>query len=73
MQIQADIFGTPIERLAIRDAAALGVAISAGAALGMWDKSGADHMRKIDKTFTPQWSQDQREEFFSNWKQAFYL
>ncbi|MDF1685887.1 MAG: FGGY family carbohydrate kinase [Parvibaculaceae bacterium] len=73
MQIQADIFGTPIERLAIRDAAALGVAISAGTALGMWDKSGADHMRKIDKTFTPQWSQDQREEFFSNWKQAFYL
>ncbi|MBL1234625.1 MAG: hypothetical protein COB70_003150, partial [Rhodobiaceae bacterium] len=60
-------------RLAIRDAAALGVAISVGAALGMWDESGADHMRKIDKTFTPQWSQDQREDFFSNWKQTFNL
>ncbi len=68
MQIQADVLGTPVERLEIADASALGAAIGAGIGAGLWR---ADHMatlRRINRTFVPQLSDDEREGRFAQWR-----
>ena len=70
MQIQADILGLPVERHAVAEATALGAAICAGETAGLWDAEMGASLRRIDKTFEPQWSDDQRESFFENWCKA---
>lgn len=70
MQIQADILGLPVERHAVAEATALGAAICAGETAGMWDAEKGASLRQVDRTFEPQWSDDQRESFFDNWRRA---
>jgi glycerol kinase len=70
MQIQADILGLPVERHAVAEATALGAAICAGETAGMWDAEIGASLRQVDRTFEPQWSDDQRESFFDNWRRA---
>ena len=67
MQIQADILGLPIERNAVAEATALGAAICAGETAGMWDAEMGANLRRVDRIFEPQWSEDQRETFFQDW------
>jgi glycerol kinase len=68
MQIQADVLGLPIERLAIPEATALGAAIGAGSAVGLWDLQTARFQRHIDRTFLPSWSNDEREGRYDTWR-----
>jgi glycerol kinase len=70
MQIQADILGLPVERHAVAEATALGAAICAGETAGMWDAEMGASLRRTDRIFEPQWSDDQRESFFDNWRKA---
>jgi glycerol kinase len=70
MQIQADILGLPVERHAVTEATALGAAICAGETAGMWNAEMGASLRRVDRTFEPQWSDDQRESFFGNWRRA---
>ena len=70
MQIQADILGMPVERHAVAEATALGAAICAGETAGMWDVEMGASLRRPDKIFEPQWSDDHRETFFENWRKA---
>jgi glycerol kinase len=70
MQIQADILGLPVERHAVAEATALGAAICAGETAGLWDAEMGASLRRTDRIFEPQWSQDQRETFFDNWRKA---
>ena len=70
MQIQADILGLPVERHAVAEATALGAAICAGETAGMWDAKMGASLRRTDRIFEPQWSDDQRESFFDNWRKA---
>ncbi|MEH6571127.1 MAG: FGGY-family carbohydrate kinase [Halioglobus sp.] len=70
MQIQADVLGLPVERHAVAEATALGAAICAGETAGLWDAEMGASLRRTDKIFEPQWSDDQRETFFDNWCKA---
>lgn len=70
MQIQADVLGIPIERLAIPEASALGAAICAGEGAGLWDAQRIAANRRVDRTFEPQVSNDNREARFLHWRRA---
>jgi glycerol kinase len=70
MQIQADALGQPVERMAPIEATAFGAAILAGQAEGVWGPDAVDQLRKIDRTFEPTWSAEEREERFDNWRKA---
>jgi len=70
MQIQADTLGQPVERMAPIEATAFGAAILAGQAEGVWGPDAVDQLRKIDRTFEPTWSAEEREERFNNWRKA---
>ncbi len=69
MQLQADVLGEPLERLAISDAAALGAAICAGEGAGLWDAEQMAATRRVDRTFDPGISDDEREGRFAQWRE----
>ena len=66
MQVQADVLGVPIERLAIPEASALGAAICALLAIGSTDV--ASIARPIDRTFEPHLAVDEREVRYDRWR-----
>ena len=68
MQLHADVMGIAVERLAFSEATALGAAIGAGIGAGLWSADhGAAH-RRIDRTFEPRISADEREARFAQWQ-----
>jgi glycerol kinase len=51
--------------------AALGASYLAGLGVGFWDsQEELERQWKVEKTFTPLMSGDQREELYRNWKRA---
>jgi glycerol kinase len=71
MQFQADILGVPVQRPAITETTALGAAYLAGLAVGYWDSPEAlETQWRIDRTFEPSMSADQRESLYHDWKRA---
>lgn len=72
MQIQADVLGQPVERMAPREATAFGAAVLAGQAAGLWDDDAPARLRRTDRLFEPAWSEDEREERFRTWHGACY-
>ncbi len=68
MQIQADVLGTPVERLAIAEASALGAAVGAGVGAGLWPIDHGAALRRIDRTFEPALSTDETEGRFAKWR-----
>ena len=70
MQIQADVLGRPVERMVPLEATAFGAALLAGEACGVWEPWSSAKMRRADRVFEPQWSEDQREERFAWWRKA---
>jgi glycerol kinase len=71
MQMQADILGIPVIRPMVIETTALGAAYAAGLAIGFWKNIGdLKHHWKIDRTWEPKWSADQRESGYSGWKKA---
>lgn len=72
MQTQADISGIPVDRPAMRETTALGAAIAAGLATGVWKQLDdlTEVNRKDRKVFQPQVSQNQSAKMFRKWNQA---
>lgn len=71
MQFQADILNVPVVRVKIEELSALGSAFIAGLALGLWDSlDKLITLREIDRTFTPNMEQEERERLYEGWKQA---
>ncbi|MDQ2904835.1 MAG: glycerol kinase GlpK [Chloroflexota bacterium] len=71
MQFQADILGVPVQRPKIAETTALGAAYLAGLATGFWrDQAEVAAYWSVDRTFEPQMSVDQREQFYADWKRA---
>jgi glycerol kinase len=70
IQLQANILGRPIERMSPLEATAYGAALLAGEACGMWEPWSTNNVRRTDRVFEPQWSDEQREERFQWWKKA---
>ena len=68
MQIQADVLGTPVERLAVAEATALGAAIGAGIGAGFWPADHGATLRRVDRTFEPHVSADETEGRFAQWR-----
>ncbi len=71
LQFQADILGIPVERPVITETTCLGAAYSAGLAVGYWDSiEEISKFWKIDRSFEPAISEDEREERCFNWNRA---
>jgi glycerol kinase len=71
MQMQADILGVPVSRPVVAETTALGAAYAAGLAVGFWKTT--DELRENwneSKRWSPQWTQEQRDEGYAKWKKA---
>jgi glycerol kinase len=72
MQIQSDILGIEVDRPLMRETTALGSAIAAGMAVGVW--KSFDDLSAINEKgrtqFTSQISSKKREKMYSGWQEA---
>jgi len=72
MQTQSDLISIPVNRPAMRETTALGAAIAAGLAVGVW--SGIDEVREVNKVgstrFEPIKSKEEAGEMFGRWSKA---
>ncbi|NRQ51321.1 glycerol kinase GlpK [Aeromicrobium stalagmiti] len=71
MQIQSDVLGVSVSRPVVAETTALGAAYAAGLAVGFWKTT--DELRENwneSKRWEPQWSDDQRETGYAQWKKA---
>ncbi|KAL1875832.1 Glycerol kinase [Diaporthe australafricana] len=72
MQTQADISGIPVDRPAMRETTALGAAIAAGLATGVWaqlsDLSEVNQEGRVQ--FEPKIDEQKRIKMFKKWEQA---
>ncbi|KAF4631741.1 hypothetical protein G7Y89_g6386 [Cudoniella acicularis] len=72
MQTQADIIGIPVDRPIMRETTALGAAIAAGFAVGIWKQF--DELKEINKKdrtiFTPKVDTKKSRMMFKKWEQA---
>jgi glycerol kinase len=71
-QTQADLTGIPVERPRMLETTALGAAIAAGFAIGVWQSF--DELKNVNtagvKTFTPKIGKEEREKRFARWEKA---
>jgi glycerol kinase len=70
MQFQADMLGTPVERPAVIETTALGVAYLAGLAAGFWTQEELAARWQRDARFDPQMPSQERDRLYSKWKKA---
>ncbi|MFC2282785.1 MAG: FGGY family carbohydrate kinase, partial [Lachnoanaerobaculum saburreum] len=71
MQTQADLCNVPVERPKFVETTAIGVAYLAGLAVGFWNSiDDIKKSRSIDRTFTPNLSDEIRKEKIRMWKKA---
>ena len=71
MQFQADILGITVQRPVNIESTALGAAFLAGLAAGVW--SNAEELRairRIDRVFSPQITNEERERLYKKWGRA---
>ena len=72
MQAQADISGIAVDRPAMRETTALGAAIAAGLASGVWQE--LDEVKDINQQgrviFKPQMPVEEADRLFKKWEQA---
>ncbi len=71
MQFQSDILNVPVNRPIVGETTALGVAYLAGLAVGFFQSQEqiAENW-KIDRSFHPQMTDDQREALYQGWQKA---
>jgi glycerol kinase len=72
MQTQADIIGIPVDRPVMRETTALGAAIAAGFAVGIWKEfDELKNLNKEDRTvFEAKLDAKTSEKMFKKWEQA---
>ena len=71
MQFQSDILGCRVIRPAVIETTALGAALMAGLAVGVWkDMEEISRVWKMDLSLTPQMSEAQREKELKGWHKA---
>jgi len=71
MQFQADLLDTTVDRPKVVETTALGAALLAGLAVGLW-KSARDleRVRKPDRIFRPRMAPEKREALYQGWRRA---
>jgi glycerol kinase len=71
MKFQSDVLNVPVERPEIKETTALGAAYLAGLAVGYWEsKEEIATQWNMDKAFTPDMVEEERENLYSGWKKA---
>jgi glycerol kinase len=70
MQFQADLLNTLVERPKITETTAMGAAYLAGIYVGLWKQEDILFHRKIEKEFSPEFSEEKRERLYKKWKKA---
>ena len=71
MQFQADILGIPVERPRVQEMASRGAAYLAGLGTGFWrDEEELSRQWKLERTFEPVISEDNRESLYAGWQEA---
>lgn len=71
MQTQADLIEAPVHRAANIESTAQGAAFFAGLAVGFWmDKEELKSLRGAEIVYTPNMSDEEREERLAGWKDA---
>lgn len=72
MQIQANIVGIPVDRPVMRETTALGAAIMAGFAVGIWQEfDELKNLNREDRTiFEPKMEPQQSARLFKRWEKA---
>ncbi|KAI9491610.1 hypothetical protein BDB00DRAFT_766768 [Zychaea mexicana] len=72
MQIQSDILGINVDRPSMRESTALGSAIAAGLAVGVWGSiEELEHVNNKDRTtFEPQIDSEKRGKMYDGWQEA---
>ena len=70
LQFQADVLGVPVTRAAQTESTALGAALLAGLAVGVWgDETEAAELWRAERTFAPDPAVD-REALLAGWRAA---
>jgi glycerol kinase len=71
MQFQADLIGRPVARPQVAETTALGAALLAGLAVGVWrSASEAAVLRKIERVFKPAMKKRERAQLIEGWRAA---
>lgn len=71
MQIQADVLGVPVDRPAVRETTALGAALLAGLATGLFTTSAdVRSARRLERTFEPRTTDAWRGRLRASWADA---
>lgn len=70
MQFQSDILGIPVERTAVSEMTAFGIAGFSGIYSGLWSIEEYSKIYRIKKIFKPQIDENTRNMLYGKWKQA---
>jgi glycerol kinase len=74
MQTQSDIIGIPVDRPKMRETTALGAAIAAGLAVGVW--KDLDELKDLNTrggtVFEPKIAKEEGRKMFERWEKAVY-
>ncbi len=70
MQFQANISNMDIEKPIYQESTALGAAMLAGLARGIWDRKTLADLLQIDERLSPTYSEEERAEKTNAWKKA---
>jgi glycerol kinase len=70
MQFQADILGAEVIRPSIIESTALGAAMLAGRAVGLWSDADMAKIQTVSRTFSPKMDGAHRERLLREWKRA---
>jgi glycerol kinase len=71
MQFQADMLGAPVDRPVIIETTALGAALLAGRAVGLWSsRAMLERARQRDRLFKPRMKPERRERLYRGWIRA---
>ena len=71
MQYQADLLGVPVERPAVTETTAFGVAALAGMAVGFWDSAEeVAGLWRLERRFEPRMSEEHRAGLLHAWHRA---
>ena len=70
MQFQSDILNTKVERPEIIETTVMGAAYLAGICVGLWKQEDILNRRKINNTFSPNFTLEKREKLYKKWQKA---
>ena len=70
MQFQSDILNARVMRPKVIETTAMGAAMLAGRAVGLWTDADLKDLQEVDREFTPQMDEHCRTSLLRNWRRA---